>query len=197
MKVYLLRHAKTEDSENSLGQRDDTPIVVDTETLAKVDQAKKKLGKVHKIYCSPLSRAKQTADLVFGINKYVVLDYIYEYKTPAELVGKPKEIAVDYWEVKNKKRKFKMHWTPEGGESLMSVRNRAESLYKYLFSIYGKSQKVAVVGHGTFFRHFLLNLANIPDRYGNKLNTHLYPSLFFEAMRKLKWDYLEVVEVEL
>jgi len=40
MKVYLIRHARTRDAEDSLSQRRVTPIVVDSQTLDKVEQTK-------------------------------------------------------------------------------------------------------------------------------------------------------------
>lgn len=52
-----------------------------------------------------------------------------------------------------------------------------------------KYQKIAIVGHGTFFRHFLLKVADVPWTE--------YPQLIFDVLRKLKWDNLQVIEVEL
>lgn len=46
MKVYLIRHAKTQDAEDQLTQRHVTPIVVNTETLDKVEKVKNRIGNV-------------------------------------------------------------------------------------------------------------------------------------------------------
>jgi len=52
-----------------------------------------------------------------------------------------------------------------------------------------KYQTVAIVGHGTFFRHLLLSIAGIP--------WEKYPQLVFDVLRKLDWDNLHVIEVEI
>jgi broad specificity phosphatase PhoE len=191
MKVYLIRHARTRDAEDLLTQRHTTPIVVDSETLDKVEQVKNKIGDVDFVFCSPLQRARETADLIFGEGNYKVLDFIQEYKTPKEIIGKPRKFATDYWEVIHKQDKMNIYWEPKGGESFFSVAKRAEKLYRYLLKEKEnkKYQKIAIVGHGTFFRHFLLQVANVPWTK--------YPQLIFDVLRKLRWDNLQVVEVEL
>lgn len=191
MKIYLIRHARTRDAEDLLTQRHVTPIVVDSETLDKVEQAKNKMGEVDFVFCSPLQRARETANLVFGSGNYKVLDFIKEYGTPKEIIGKPRKFATDFWEVKHKKDKMDINWEPEGGESFASVANRVERLYQFLLKEKKtkKYQKIAIVGHGTFFRHFLLRVADVPWTK--------HPQLIFDVLRKLKWDNLQVVEVEL
>lgn len=158
MKIYLIRHARTEDAENELTQRHTTPIVINQEVLDKVEKIKNKIGKVDMVYSSPMSRTMQTAEIIFGKGNFKILDFIYEYGTPKEIVGKPREIAKKYWEVTHKKDKMDINWTPEGGESFNTIAKRVTRLLKLLqgdkrVRIY---QKVVIVGHGTFFRHFML-----------------------------------------
>lgn len=191
MKVYLIRHARTRDAQDLLSQRHMAPIVVDSQTLDKVEQVKNKIGEVDAVYCSPLKRARETADLVFEKGNNKVLDFIKEYETPKEIIGKPRKFATDFWEVKHKIDKMDINWTPEGGESFSSIANRVEGLYQFLLKEKEtkKYQKIAIVGHGTFFRHFLLRVADIPWTK--------YPQLIFDVLRKLEWDNLQVVEVEI
>jgi len=143
------------------------------------------------VYCSPLKRARETADLIFGKGNYKVLDFIQEYRTPKEITGKPRKLAEDFWEVKHKKDKMDINWEPEGGESFASVANRVEWLYQFLLKEkkLEKYQTVAIVGHGTFFRHFLLKTAKVPWTK--------YPQLIFDVLRKLEWDNLQVIEVKI
>jgi len=191
MKVYLIRHAKTRDAENQLTQKITTPVVINTETLNKVKQAKNKIEAVETVYCSPMKRAKETADLIFGKDSYKILDFIQEYRTPKEIIGKPKGYATRFWEVKHKKDKMDIDWTPEGGESFASIAKRAKKLHRFLLKKkrINKYNKVAIVGHGTFFRHFLLCAAGIPWTK--------YPQLIFDVLRKLKWDNLQIIEMEI
>lgn len=191
MKIYLIRHARTRDAEDLLTQRHVTPIVVDSETLDKVEQVKNKIGEVDFVFCSPLQRARETADLAFGKGNYKVLEFIKEYGTPKEIIGKPRKFATDFWEVKHKIHKMDIKWEPEGGESFASIADRVDKLHQFLLEEKKtkKYQKIAIVGHGTFFRHFLLRVAGVPWTK--------YPQLIFDVLRKLKWDNLQVVEIEL
>src|SRR5581483_5985341 len=132
MKVYLIRHARTKDAEDLLTQRHVMPVIVDLETLDKVEQVKNKIGEVDVVYCSPLRRARETADLIFGKGNYKVLDFIQEYRTPKEIIGKPRKFATDFWEVKHKKDKMNINWEPEGGESFASVAKRVKKLHQFL-----------------------------------------------------------------
>ncbi len=191
MKVYLIRHARTRDAEDQLAQRHVTPIVIDSETLDKVEQVKNKIKTVDIVYCSPLKRAQETADLIFGKKKYEVLDFIREYETPSEIIGKPRELVANFWELTHKRDKININWKPEGGESFSSVAKRVEKLYEFLLKEKAEKnyQKVVVVGHGTFFRHFLLCVAQVPWTK--------YPQLIFDVLRKLTWDNLQVIEIEM
>jgi len=191
MKIYLIRHAGTRDAEDQLTQRHVTPIVVNSETLDMVEQAKDIIGRVDFVYCSPLQRAKETADLIFGKGKYKILDFIREYETPKKIIGKPREFATDFWQVVHKRDKLDINWEPVGGESFLSIAKRVEKFHQFLLEEKKtkKYQKIAIVGHGTFFRHFLLAVSGVPWTK--------YPQLIFDVLRKLKWDNLQVVEIEL
>jgi len=135
MKIYLIRHAKSEDAKNNVSQRLDSSIIVDKETSSKIEKIKKKLGQVDSVFCSPMQRAKETADLIFGVRQYKELDYIQEYKTPNEIIGKPREVAIDYWEKIHKIDKMDINWQPEGGESFLSIVKRVRRLHKFLIEV--------------------------------------------------------------
>lgn len=190
MKVFLIRHAKTKDAGVFLSQRTDTSIVVDDDTLQKIEKVKQKIEKVDLKYCSAMNRARQSADLIFGEDKYAVLDYIQEYGTPTELAGMPRTAANEFWGERFKLKKLDINWTPDGGESFASIAGRAKRLYLQLVCLKesGECESVAIVGHGTFFRHFLLCASGVPWLE--------YPQLVFDVLRLLDWDNLKVVEVE-
>lgn len=191
MKLYLIRHAKTQDSESDLTQRHDTSIIVNDVTLEKIEKIKNKIGSVDKVYCSPMGKAIETADLIFGEGNYELLDYIYEFVTPDEIIGKSVEVGYKYWEVDHVKDKMDINWKPGNGETFASIADRAQKLYEFLVSVRENNnfEKVAVIGHGTFLRHFLLAAANVPGKE--------YPQLIYNVLRKLDWDNLKVVELEI
>jgi broad specificity phosphatase PhoE len=189
MKVYLIRHATTIDALSGLTQKTESPILINKKTMKCVQSAKKKLNQIDRVFCSPLLRAKQTANLIFGDGNYTVVEDIREYKSPSKLIGKDRSYAVKYWEVEHKIDKLDINWMPDDGESFASIAIRVENFYQLLLKSKNENgyNHVAVVGHGIFFRHLILKVADIPWTK--------YPSLIFDVLRKLKWDNLHVIEI--
>jgi len=193
MKIYLIRHAKTKDAKSMITQRDTTSIYIDKETIKKTKdlQLKFESKKIDAIYCSPLVRSQETAKLIFPNKKFKILSFIKEYKTPKEILGKSRETAIKYWEIEHKADKLNIKWKPEKGESFEDIAKRAKMLYEYLKNDkkIKKFNNVVIVGHGTFFRHFLLQTAQIPYLE--------FPQIFFTVLRKLDWDNLKMIEIEI
>jgi broad specificity phosphatase PhoE len=190
MKVYLIRHAPTLDAKEQISQRHITSILKDSETIQKIEKVKQKIKDVEQRYSSPMVRAVETSNLIFGPDNYQVIDYIYEYKTPKEIIGKSRDVAINYWEQKHKKDKMDIHWKPEGGESFFEIYERVKRFYEFLLSE-KKSKKyseIAVIGHGTFFRYLLLQI------YG--ISAIENPQLIFDVLRRLNWENLQIIDCE-
>src|SRR5258706_5980906 len=114
MIVYLIRHAKTEDSLNGIHQHADSPIITDG-----VDFSIYKDLKPEKVYSSPYLRAIQSAEKLFG--EYEVLDYIYELRNATSFRNLEKKVSHEIWEkVKHEFRKDP-DWRYEDGESFNEI----------------------------------------------------------------------------
>lgn len=179
MKVHLIRHAKTEDSAKGLHQSDETLIITE-----KVDFSMYKDLKPKKVFSSPHIRAQQTAEKLFG--KYEVLDYIYELKHPTSLIGIDKKISHEVWKKVEHEFRSDPNWRYEDGESFNETKARAQKLLDFLKSQSYKS--VAVVSHGIFFRYFLGVRA---------LGSSFAPSHVLDLLSFIKWDNLEMKELEI
>src|SRR5690606_34193344 len=106
-----------------------------------------------KIFVSPYQRTLATAEYVFPTNKYVVLNYIHEFKTPSTLYEKSKEERIAFWEQDHVLSKRDPNWKFDNtSESFNNILKRVIKLYKLLIS---QNKTIVVVGHGTFFLHFL------------------------------------------
>ena len=179
MKVYLIRHARTEDAEKGIHQRNGTRIIADS-----IDPKKFSDLKPDKVYSSPLTRARQSAKLIFG--DYEILDYIYEFVAPKILYGKERSFGKKFWEKHLHEVRENNDWTHDGSESFNEIKARVKRLLDFL-----KSQpykKVAVIAHRTFFQHFLGVI-----KFGDKYTFKDYE----KTVGKIKWDNLEVKEIEL
>ena len=146
MEVYLIRHALSQDAERGVSQRDGAPIVKDG-----VKENRYKNIKFDKVYCSPLLRARQTAEKLF--DDFEVVDYIYEYKRPSLLDGVPRKEARKFWDKYWEEATTDPDWSYDGSESFNDIVKRVDRFYRFLKGL--KFERVVVVGHSIFFRHLL------------------------------------------
>lgn len=179
MKVYLIRHAKTKDAEKGIPQKFDTPIIKST-----IDKLLFAHLSPEKVYSSPMSRARQTAKVLF--DSFEILDFIHEFIRPKLLNSMRVEESNRFWKKHLPDIRADHDWKFDGSESFNQIKGRAKKLYSFL-----KKQphgSVVVVSHGTFMRHFLGYLG-LKDKY-----TFAYYS---DNLHQIKWDNLEIKEVEI
>jgi len=179
MKVYLIRHAKTEDSRNGIHQSDDTPIITEG-----VDFSIYKDLNPEKVYSSPQVRAIQTSEKLFG--EYEVLDYIYEVKHPTSLIGKDKKLSQEMWKKVENDFRNDPNWRYEDGESFNETKARATKLLNFLKSQPYKS--VVIVSHGIFFRYVL---------GVNAIGESFAPGHVLDLLSFIKWANLEMKEINI
>ncbi len=128
MKIYLIRHAKSQDAEDGLSQRDNSPII-DSD----IDRNHFKYIQPQKVYVSPVTRAQQTAQVLF--DEFEVLDYIYEHIPPRLLQGQPKEIGKAFWDKHLPEMIADHGWSHDGGESFNAIIKRVKRFYKHLSNL--------------------------------------------------------------
>ena len=185
MKIFLIRHCATEDQIAGIGNTDDSHIAK-TFRAKEIQDLQKLCKNVDKVYCSPLIRAKETAEILVGDN-YEVLPWIYEYRRPKCLNGKSAKEIKKFWE-KHDKDKLGMFWRYDDSESLGDIRSRVNMLDRFLQNSEYKS--VAIIGHGTFFKHFLMR-GYTPWSFSD------YVKVFFNMVQPLEITNLKVIEVKL
>ncbi len=99
MKIYIVRHGQV--PHNALGQYN---IVDEDLTELGIEQAKKLKEKIKNInfdiiICSPLNRAKHTAEIVNINNNEIIYDDRIKERSCGDLSGKPLEVTNrdEYW----------------------------------------------------------------------------------------------------
>ncbi len=134
MKLYIIRHAESEANvQDRLAGQLDVPLsprgVGDSMDIAR---AFCRTGTVDRVYCSPLTRAFQTARPFVQILKVPLhLDDrlmeqdigVFTGRTYAEAEGDP-----GY----EKRREMRWDWKPEGGESYRAIAERVRSFFASL-----------------------------------------------------------------
>ncbi len=190
MKVILVRHAKI-DRGNGIVQAEDDHIIVDEDTMVKVDKAQVAVSDSDVVFCSDLNRAKETVKLLFPNRKDIVYsELLREYVRPSRFVGKDKKELVNFWEVEHKQDRYDPFWKPEDGESYFECASRAEKFYRKLLEVKETGvQKVVVVGHGTLFRHLVCALVGVDWKEN--------PRIGIDLLRSFSWDNLESKNYEI
>jgi broad specificity phosphatase PhoE len=168
LRIYLARHGQNEDNANGIlnGHRD-LPL-----TELGVRQAHELAGnikaagiKFDKIYCSPLSRAKRTAEIIAeaeGLEQPEVLPELIErdfgvmtgksVKNIAEVCGEENVLKTDTIT-------YFLH--PQGAETFPELVERGKLLLKKIKSKH-QDGNILLVGHGDFFKMVVAAFYNLP-----------------------------------
>jgi len=151
--IYFMRHTQSEANfRDILASRQDFPLTQSGRQEAAVIAAEfKKIAQLDRIFCSPLTRAQQTAQPIaeaFGLDietdeRLTEQDLgVFSGMTYAELDDRP-----DYMHERSKRWK----WIPEGGgESYEMIANRLEPFFQSLESL--KGENILFVSHAVTLR---------------------------------------------
>jgi broad specificity phosphatase PhoE len=153
MQIYLIRHGKTSEDLAGMRQSYHAPLHEDSINFLKERQDFKDI-KFNQVYASPQLRTQHTAKILFPEYKIETLDFIYEFVSPKLLEGKTQQEGNKFW-VKYKPERYDPNWTFDGSESFNDITARVNLLIKYLAKHNKANDAVAIVGHGTFFKHLI------------------------------------------
>lgn len=173
MMLYLIRHGQSSDGAKGLSQRVDAPLSIESRKHLSTLRDYLKSIEFDKVYSSPQPRATQTAETLFGEN-FKFLESVHEHIRPKHLIGKKRELAMKFWDEEAVEDRYDPQWKYEDSESFKEVINRVNGFIKYLEK--ENDEKIAVVTHGWFIRHFIGTLM-----MGSKYT----PEVFFDLLRKI------------
>ena len=163
MKIYLVRHGETDWNQAGLLQGQ-TDIALNAQGLEQAREAAERLKEVpfELAFCSPLIRAKRTAETIIGDRKITL--------TTDERL---RELNFGPWEgvdIRTIKDAASQPFTnpgsyipPEGAESFAQLYKRSgEFVDQVLLPLEGTYETVLVVAHGGVNRSILNPILNIP-----------------------------------
>ena len=163
MKIYLVRHGETDWNQAGLLQGQ-TDIALNAQGLEQAREAAERLKEVpfEIAFCSPLIRAKRTAETIIGDRKITL--------TTDERL---RELNFGPWEgvdIRTIKDAASQPFTnpgsyipPEGAESFAQLYKRSgEFVDQVLLPLEGTYETVLVVAHGGVNRSILNHVLNIP-----------------------------------
>ena len=147
MKVYLVRHGEVNHNLYKLYNREDEYL---NETgIKQAEELREKIKNIKYdfIISSPLSRARQTADIINVDNKNIVIDDRLKERDPGSLSGQPLEVT-------NREEYWNYYATIQYGTS-ENIKEFFNRVYNFLDELKTKDYKnVLIVAHSGVSKAF-------------------------------------------
>lgn len=192
MKLYLVRHGKSNASENNKRQAPTSPLSEEGKKQALALAERMTKEEIDILISSKWDRAYQTAEAVSKkLNlKLETIEGIHEKEHHPDMYGVSldNELFRKYWKEVEKKES-NLDWKFGGrGESLRDLINRVEKFQKHLIENH-KNQNVLVVTHGLFVRTFVI-LSLLQDKFNDEVFYKLFTSISIENTGITLLEYL-------
>jgi len=190
MKLYFVRHGESEANTQHIISNRAARLGLTSLGIEQARTLAEKLSgnPINTIYCSPVFRATETADILsaaFGV-PYQVTEALREYDCGIledhsdEESWRLHREYFDSWTIhKNNQNK------PEGGECFLEIQNRFVPFFEYLTQIGSKEDHILLVGHGGLF-HLMLPvvLKNIDNEFVRTHNIRHTECIIAELLGK-------------
>lgn len=177
MRLFTIRHGETDYNKKGriMGSRIDAPLNDEGKEQARHvwDEAKEHNFEI--MYCSPLLRAKETADIV---NEKLGLEIIYrddlKERDAGELTGKTGAELEDIAGIKSGSTTY--NYRPYGGESVEDVEARVQGFLDFLEKEHGPHDdtgtEIVVVTHAEIIRLMYKLLSKEPAQSIHNVCVH-------------------------
>lgn len=170
--IYLLRHGETAFNADGNKYCGRTDIVLTAKGIVQAERVRTLLKDVHfdRVFSSPLTRARTTAEIASGTPERVIVDERLIEIDFGNWEGKPSEefIAEDPESWENWLSDPEKHKAGRMGESGADVLARLHSFYQELLDKYD-NQTVLVVGHNGVNRLFMASQLGVPLKNYRKI----------------------------
>lgn len=156
MKVYLVRHGEV--TSNALKQYNEDSDDLTENGIRQAEELKEKIKdlNIDIIICSPLIRAKHTADIINSNHKKVILDSRIRERNVGDLAGKPLTIT-------NRDEYWNYNATLQYGTS-ENIKLFFNRVYNFLEELKNqKYEKVLIVTHSGVSKAFSAYFEGIQD----------------------------------
>ncbi len=173
IKLYIVRHGKTDWNEQGLVQGT-TDIALNEEGIAQTKELANKidLSKIDICICSPLKRAKQTANILVGNKINVLYDDLLTERNFGNYEGKKLDfdLIASQWD-------YQLNDCTHNIESIKDCLLRANKFLNKIQEKYS-NKTILIVTHGSFMKALHFNLVGYDNNTDflsfNPKNTTLY-----------------------
>jgi len=159
--LFLIRHAQTDfNSQKRYCGISDVPLNDTGFDQARCFKIKTPIPKIDVLFCSPLKRTKQTAEILFPQKKVIFEPRLKELNFGKWEGLKYKEIMERYGSAYSKWLSDPFNLHPPQGETLLDLQKRCMSFLEFALKKF-KHKKIAVVSHAGPIRIMLIGLNKI------------------------------------
>ena len=158
--IYFVRHGQTDfNAQYRIQGQLEVPLnEVGISQAIEIGEMLKEV-KFDKIYCSPLARTKQTAEI---INEYHNIPIVYDDRLKEYYAGSRQGDDFREWEALEQPDLWDEETQREyGAETFEEFQKRVVSFYRELE---GTKERVLIVSHGGVYRHIYRYLHNIKEK---------------------------------
>jgi len=192
MKLYLVRHGKTNAEKNCSRQAPDTPLGKEGRKELSFLVKEFEAIEADAIISSPWARARETAKAIASkLNMPVqYIELVRERTHDDRLFGAERDSEININFLKGiEENYFSFDWKYLNDESLASVVERARKTRDFLLEKY-REKNVVLVSHGIFFRCFL-TLCILGENFDKKDFMKLFHSFNFPtaSITLLEYDF--------
>ena len=195
MKLILMRHGEAIDNVEQVFSSDNLSCSLLTKHGARqVRQAAKKLGKIDKVYYSPIFRTVQTANLIRG------------YLPNIEFVSEARISEIDYGNYNQKKNDSTLddvrRRQKDGdffirfgkyGENKFEIYSRLLSFLEDLENENFANNNILIISHGSIIS-FLMRILNIKSSHLNKGDFVCIDNVDFNEVDKARSEFTEIIQ---
>ena len=168
MKIYIMRHGETNwNRERRFQGTSDIPLNEEGKEMAVITEEKSHDIHVDRIYCSPLTRARETAAIM---NRNRKLEIGLDERLIEVSFGVEEGIQIDEARTNKESRVYNFlqnpanYIPPEKGESIADIRERCQSfIEEVLLPLENECDGVLLVSHGAYIRVMVAIVCGYPD----------------------------------
>jgi broad specificity phosphatase PhoE len=172
--IYFVRHGETLLNESHIRQGEAGSLSENGKTQAGETGKRLRQFDIQKIFCSPFTRARETADIIngfLGVREIEYIPLLGERRNPSEIIGKKYDDPVTIQAINFMDKSFHREdarFSDE--ENFEDLKNRALKLKNFL--IKNSKDNTLCITHGIFLKMFLCVLI-----YDEKLTVEQYIKL--------------------
>lgn len=156
MKIYIVRHGQV--PHNALKQYNNQNEDLTEIGIKQAEELKEKIKEIEYdiVICSPLIRAKHTAEIINVQEKEIIVDNRLEERNPGSLSGQPLEVI-------NREEYWNYNTTIQYGSS-ENIKEFVERVYNFLDELKNeKYESVLIVAHSGVSKAFSCYFEGIQD----------------------------------